>query len=63
VSEFAAQLTNLLARAEAIEPSDEYEKLKFAIGHVLAEAGERLIEPIHRRHQELIPESLRGELF
>lgn len=63
VSEFDAHLMNLLARAEATEPSDEYQKFRSAIGYVFAETGERLVTPIHRRHQELIPEALRGELL
>jgi hypothetical protein len=63
VSDFETRLMLLLSKSEAEEPADESKKLRNAVGHVVYELGNRLLYPIFRRHKELIPEKLKGELF
>ena len=63
VSNFDKQLMALLEKAKEVEPSDEYTKIRDAIGAVACETGERLLYPIYRRHKELIPEAVKGELL
>lgn len=53
----------LLEKSEKIELPDEYKKFQRAVGNVLYEHGASLLYPIYRRHKQLIPESLKGELL
>ena len=63
VSDFDSRLMDVLSKAKKVEPPDEFEKIKHAIGGVIYETGDRLLYPIYRRHQELIPEEFKGELL
>ena len=63
VSNFDKQLMAVLEKAKKVESSDEYIKICDAIGAVAYETGERLLYPIYRRHKELIPEKIKGELL
>jgi len=60
---FDSQLMQLLSKSERIESSEEHRKVKLAIGAVLYELGEHLLYPIFRRHKNLIPEEMKGELL
>jgi hypothetical protein len=63
VSDFEKRLMNLLSKSEAEEPDDEYKKLRAAVGHVVYQLGDQLLYPVYRRHKELIPDELKGELL
>jgi hypothetical protein len=63
VSDFEKRLTDFLEKSEKSEPAEENRKVKLAVGAVLYELGERLLFPVFRRHKELIPEELKGELL
>jgi hypothetical protein len=63
VSDFDKRLNEFLEKAEKVESAEEYRKVRGAIGAVIYETGERLLFPIFRRHKELIPEELKGELL
>src|SRR5262245_49891269 len=62
-SEIDARLIKLLEKAKQIEPSDEYQKFRQAIGNVIYELGEHLLYPVFRRHKEIIPDDVKGELL
>ena len=63
VSDIDSRLMKLLEKADKVEPSDESKKFRHAIGGVIYELGEHLLYPILRRHKELIPDDLKGELL
>jgi hypothetical protein len=60
---FEGRLFEFMEKAAAIEPEEERQKLKRAIGKILVNLGEHLLSPIYRRHAQLIPEEMRGELL
>lgn len=62
VSDFEKRLAEFLEKTKTAESPEEHRKVKLAIGHVLAEAGEQLLFPVLRRHKELIPDEFKGEL-
>jgi len=53
----------LLLKSEKAEPADEHKKFKRAIGAILWELGVHLLHPVYRRHKDLIPDELKGELL
>lgn len=63
VSDFDKRLNEFLEKSEKVESAEEYRNVRLAIGAVMYETGQRLLFPIFRRHKELIPEELKGELF
>jgi hypothetical protein len=63
VSDYEDRLMALVDKSEKMEPSEEHGKLTRAVGAVLYETGERLLYPIYRRHKQLVPDSLKGELL
>jgi hypothetical protein len=63
VSDFNSRLTNILSKAEKVEPPDEYAKIRSAVARVIYDTGALLLYPIYRRHQGLMPDELRGELL
>ena len=63
VSDFNSRLIKTLRKAKKVEPPDEYEKVQDAVGRVIYETGAQLLYPIYRRHQELMPEELKGDLL
>ena len=63
VSDFEKRLTGFLEKSEKLESAEEHRKFKLAVGAVLYELGQQLLYPIFRRHKELIPEELKGELL
>jgi hypothetical protein len=63
VSEFEAHLMQLVDKSEKTESADEHKGFTNAVGHVLTELGDRFLYPIYRRHKELVPDELKGELL
>jgi hypothetical protein len=63
VSDFETRLMKVVDEAERTEPAAERTKLAQAVGRVSMELGDSLLYPIYRRHPELIPERLKGELL
>jgi hypothetical protein len=63
VADFEQRLFDLLKKSESIEPPDEHKKFKRAVGHAIVDIGEHLLSPVYRRHPELVPEAMRGELL
>lgn len=63
VSEFEARLMQMLDKSKAIESAEEHKKFALAVGHVVAQLSESLLSPIYRRHKELVPDALKGELL
>jgi hypothetical protein len=60
---FESRLFEFMERAAVIEPEEERQKLKRAVGKILVNLGEHLLSPIYRRHTQLIPQEMRGELL
>jgi len=63
VSEFEERLGKLLEKSKELEPADEHKKFARAWGGVVWELGQKLLDPVYRRHKELIPEAMKGELL
>ena len=63
VSEFEKNLMRLLEKAQETEPAEDSKKFERACGIVALELGKNLLYPIYRRHKELIPGDLKGELL
>jgi hypothetical protein len=63
VSEFESHLMRLLEKSKTIESEDEHKRFSNAVGHVIWELGESLLYPVYRRHKELVPDELKGELL
>jgi|SRR5450432_1634509 len=63
VSDFERQLVELVSESEKTESTDEHKKFARAVGGILQEHGSQLLYPIYRRHRELVPGELKGELL
>jgi len=63
VSDFEQRLFDLMEKSESVEPAEEQKKFKRAVGHAIIDLGEHLLSPVYRRHPELVPEAMRGELL
>lgn len=63
VSEFERRLIEVRDRSEKLEPPDEHKKFMAANAAVAWELGEHLLYPVYRKHKELIPEEMKGELL
>jgi len=63
VTDFEAQIMNVVSESEVSEPDVEHEKVKAAAGDLFIEIGDRVLYPIYRRHKELVPPEMRGEFF
>ncbi|MHB8215668.1 MAG: hypothetical protein ACYDDS_06265 [Candidatus Sulfotelmatobacter sp.] len=63
VSEFEGHLTELRRKSKEEEPADEHKKFIAANGAVAWDLGQNFLYPVYRRHKELIPEELKGELL
>jgi hypothetical protein len=61
--EFERHLFELMKKAENIETTEEHLKFKRAIGNVVTDLGDHLLRPVWRRHPNLVPDSMRGELL
>jgi hypothetical protein len=63
VSEFEKRLMQLRDKARETETAEDCKKFERACGSMAFELGENLLYPVYRRHKELIPENLKGELL
>lgn len=63
VSDFESRLMRLLEKSKTIESEDEHKRFTTAIGHVMWELGDSLLYPVYRRHKDLVPDELKGELL
>jgi hypothetical protein len=63
VSDFEKRLMELLSKSEKTESPEEHKKFARAIGGALQEHGAQLLYPIYRRHRELVPAELKGEIL
>jgi hypothetical protein len=63
VSEFEETLSKILQKSKQLEPAEEHKKFTRAWGSVVWELGQNLLMPVYRRHKELIPEEMKGELL
>ena len=63
VYDFEDRLGELLSKSEKVEPPDENKNFGKAVVGVAYEIGELLLSPVYRRHKELIPDKLKGELL
>jgi hypothetical protein len=61
--DFERRLFRLMAKAETVEPPEEHKKFKRAIGNIVVDLGEHFLSPVYRRHANLIPDAMRGELL
>jgi hypothetical protein len=63
VADFEDRLWELTSRSEKAEPADEHRKFTLAASHVAYELGEKFLYPVYRRHKELIPDLLKGQIL
>jgi hypothetical protein len=63
VSDFESRLMQMLDKSKTIESAEEHKRFALAVGYVVARFGDSLLSPIYRRHKELVPDSLKGELL
>lgn len=63
VSEFDSRLMQLVDKSEQMQSAEDHKRLTSAVGRVSYEVSESFLYPIYRRHPELIPEDLKGELL
>lgn len=59
--DFQEKLFQMMKKSEAVEPPEEHQKFKRAIGNIVIDIGEHFLTPVYRRHPNLVPEALRGE--
>ena len=52
-----------MEKSDRIEPPNEHQKFQRAVGNIIVDLGEHLLSPVYRRHPELVPEAMRGELL
>jgi hypothetical protein len=63
VSGFQSRLMQMLDKSRSIESPEEHKQFALAVGYVLSQLGDSLLSPIYRRHTELLPDALKGELL
>jgi hypothetical protein len=63
VSQFEERLSKIVQKSKELEPAEEHKKFTQAWGSVVWELGQNLLMPVYRRHKELIPEEMKGELL
>lgn len=63
VSDFESHLMQMLDKSKTIEPAEEHKRFALAVGYVVAQLGDSLLSPIYRRHKDLVPDNLKGELL
>lgn len=63
VSDFESRLMQMLDKSKAVESAEEHKRFALAVGYVLAQLGDSILSPIYRRHKELVPDGLKGELL
>lgn len=63
VSDFEERLVHLLDKSHDTEPPDEHKKFMSAYANVAWEVGQNFLHPVYRRHKDLVPEQLKGDLL
>ena len=63
VSDFETRLMQLVDRSEKTESAKEHKTFATAVGRVMTELGDAFLYPVYRRHKELVPDELKGELL
>jgi hypothetical protein len=63
VSDFDNRVMDLVSKSAKVESADEQEKITRAVCAASYEMGRHLCYPIYRRHKDLVPELLKGELL
>jgi hypothetical protein len=63
VSDSESLLMQMLDKSKSIESAEEHKRFALAVGYVLTQLGDSLLSPIYRRHKELVPDNLKGELL
>jgi hypothetical protein len=63
VSDFESRLMQMLDKSKTIESAEEHKRFALAVVNVVAQLGDSLLSPIYRRHRELVPDELKGELL
>jgi len=63
VSEFESRLMQALDKSKTIESAEEHRRFALAVGRVVVGLGDSLLSPIYRRHKELVPDHIKGELL
>jgi len=63
VEEFERRLFELMERSEDVESPEEHKKFKRAVGNAIIDLSEHLRSPVYRRHPDLVPDEMRGELL
>ncbi len=53
----------MVDKSKAIESAEEHKRFALAVGCVVAQLGDSLLSPIYRRHQELVPDGVKGQLL
>jgi hypothetical protein len=62
-SDFESRLMELVGKSERTESAEEHKRFTTAVGRVLSELGDSFLYPVYRRHKELVPDELKGELL
>lgn len=63
VSDFEQRLSEIAEKSKALESPEEHKKFTKAWGSTIWELGQNLLFPVYRRHKELIPQELKGEIL
>ena len=63
VSGFEERLMQLIEKSKKTESAEENKRFAKAVGRVVTGLGECFLDPVYRRHKELIPDELKGELL
>ena len=53
----------LVEKSEKTESAEEHKRFTHAVGLTVTGLGECLLYPVYRRHKELVPDELKGELL
>jgi len=61
--DFDDRIMQLVSKSKETEPADEHKELTRSVCAVAYEMGHRLQSPVYRRHKDLVPEFLKGELL
>lgn len=63
VSDFEKSLMQLVEKSQEVEPAEENKRFTRAVGRAFTALGECFLYPVYRRHKELVPNELKGELL
>jgi hypothetical protein len=63
VAEFESRVMEIVRKSEDSESEDEHKKFTTAVTHVATDIAQKFLYPVYRRHPELVPDELKGELL